>query len=465
VSGEKILIIEDEKLIRMTLRERLSREGYQIAEAGSGEEGLRTLDEEEADLVLLDYKLPDTDGVEVLRRIREMGRDTAVILMTAFSTVTSAVEAIKLGAYDYLDKPVDHEALLTVMGKALETTRLRREVRRHRSEQEEAYGIGNIVGRSKEIQNVLSFVEKVASSAASTVLITGPSGTGKDLVAKAIHYASDRRIKPFMNITCTALPETLLESELFGHERGAFTDARQLKKGLLELADGGTVFLDEIGDMGLVLQAKMLRFLEEKTFRRVGGARDLRVDVRVLAATNKDLEKAVRQGAFREDLYYRLNVVPVHIPALADRIEDVHVLVQHFIVQFNREFKRNVQGVTPEAMDCLLRYRWPGNIRELKNVIERVMILGEKPWLDLTDLPEELVQHAGLSEEPEEHGESAAARMPPPSPANGTSLRDMERTLVAQALERAEGNQSQAARLLGISRDALRYKMKKFGLL
>jgi len=449
----------------MTLRERLSREGYQIAEAGSGEEGLRTLDEEEADLVLLDYKLPDTDGVEVLRRIREMGRDTAVILMTAFSTVTSAVEAIKLGAYDYLDKPVDHEALLTVMGKALETTRLRREVRRHRSEQEEAYGIGNIVGRSKEIQNVLSFVEKVASSAASTVLITGPSGTGKDLVAKAIHYASDRRIKPFMNITCTALPETLLESELFGHERGAFTDARQLKKGLLELADGGTVFLDEIGDMGLVLQAKMLRFLEEKTFRRVGGARDLRVDVRVLAATNKDLEKAVRQGAFREDLYYRLNVVPVHIPALADRIEDVHDLVQHFIVQFNREFKRNVQGVTPEAMDCLLRYRWPGNIRELKNVIERVMILGEKPWLDLTDLPEELVQHAGLSEEPEEHGESAAARMPAPSPANGTSLRDMERTLVAQALERAEGNQSQAARLLGISRDALRYKMKKFGLL
>jgi len=284
-------------------------------------------------------------------------------------------------------------------------------------------------------------------------------------VAKAIHYASDRRIKPFMNITCTALPETLLESELFGHERGAFTDARQLKKGLLELADGGTVFLDEIGDMGLVLQAKMLRFLEEKTFRRVGGARDLRVDVRVLAATNKDLEKAVRQGAFREDLYYRLNVVPVHIPALADRIEDVHDLVQHFIVQFNREFKRNVQGVTPEAMDCLLRYRWPGNIRELKNVIERVMILGEKPWLDLTDLPEELVQHAGLSEEPEEHGESAAARMPAPSPANGTSLRDMERTLVAQALERAEGNQSQAARLLGISRDALRYKMKKFGLL
>ena len=459
MSGEKILIIEDEKLIRMTLRERLTREGYQIAEAGSGDEGLRSLDEEEADLVLLDYKLPDTDGVEVLRRIREMGRDTAVILMTAFSTVTSAVEAIKLGAYDYLDKPVDHEALLTVMGKALETTRLRREVRRHRSQQEEAYGIGNIVGRSKEIQNVLSFVEKVASSAASTVLITGPSGTGKDLVAKAIHYASDRRDKPFMNITCTALPETLLESELFGHERGAFTDARQLKKGLLELADGGTVFLDEIGDMGLVLQAKMLRFLEEKTFRRVGGGRDLRVDVRVLAATNKDLERAVRQGAFREDLYYRLNVVPVYIPALAERIEDIPDLVQHFIVQFNREFKRNVQGVTPEAMDCMLRYRWPGNIRELKNVIERVMILGEKPWLDLTDLPEELVQRAGFGEEPEEH------RAPPPASGTGTSLRDMERTMVAEALERSEGNQSQAARLLGISRDALRYKMKKFGLL
>jgi two-component system response regulator AtoC len=293
------------------------------------------------------------------------------------------------------------------------------------------------------------------------VLITGPSGTGKDLVAKAIHYASERRDKPFMNITCTALPETLLESELFGHERGAFTDARQLKKGLLELADGGTVFLDEIGDMGLVLQSKMLRFLEEKTFRRVGGSRDLRVDVRVIAATNKDLEKAVRQGAFREDLYYRLNVVPVYIPALAERVEDIPDLVQHFIVQFNREFKRNVQGVTPEAMECLIRYRWPGNIRELKNVVERVMILGEKPLLDLTDLPEELVQRAGLTEE---HGESAAAEASA-APGNGTSLKAMEQSLVAQALDRSGGNQSQAARLLGISRDALRYKMKKFGLL
>ena len=461
MSGEKILIIEDEKLIRMTLRERLQREGYQVSEAASGEEGLRSMDEEEADLVLLDYKLPDTNGVEVLRRIREMRKDTAVILMTAFSTVTSAVEAIKLGAYDYLDKPVDHEALLTVMGKALETTRLRREVRRHRSEQEEIYGIGNIVGRSKEIQDVLQLVQKVAGSAASTVLITGPSGTGKDLVAKAIHYASDRRDKPFMNITCTALPETLLESELFGHERGAFTDARQLKKGLLELADGGTVFLDEIGDMGLVLQAKMLRFLEEKTFRRVGGSRDLRVDVRVIAATNKNLEKAVREGAFREDLYYRLNVVPVSIPALQERLEDVPDLVQHFIVQFNREFKRNVQGVTPEAMECLIRYQWPGNIRELKNVVERVMILGEKPWLDLTDLPEELVQRTGLGEE---HGESAATETSS-APGNGTSLKAMEHSMVSSALERAGGNQSQAARLLGISRDALRYKMKKFGLL
>jgi DNA-binding NtrC family response regulator len=456
LSGEKILIIEDEKLIRMTLRERLGREGYQVAEAGTGEEGLKSLEEDDADLVLLDYKLPDTNGVEVLRRIRELGRETAVILMTAFSTVTSAVEAIKLGAYDYLDKPVDHEALLTVMEKALETTRLRREVRRHRSEQEEIYGIGNIVGRSREIQSVLTLVQKVADSAASTVLITGPSGTGKDLVAKAIHYTSNRRHKPFMNITCTALPETLLESELFGHERGAFTDARQLKKGLLELADGGTVFLDEIGDMGLVLQAKMLRFLEEKAFRRVGGGRDLRVDVRVLAATNKDLEKAVRLGGFREDLFYRLNVVPVHMPALAERIEDIPDLVQHFIVQFNREFKRNVQGVTPEAMDCLVRYQWPGNIRELKNVIERVMILGDRPWLDLIDLPEELVQRAGQSEEPEEPALRRAE--------NGTSLKDMEHTMVAQALERSGGNQSQAARLLGISRDALRYKMKKFGL-
>lgn len=466
--GEKVLVIEDERLIRLTLRDRLEREGYRVLEAENGEAGIRTAEEEEPDLVLLDFRLPDTDGVEVLRALRERNPDTAVILMSAFSTIESAVEAIKLGAYDYLNKPVDHGHLLSRIEKALETTKLRREVRRHRDLQEGIYGITNIVGRSKPIQSVLALVRKVAGSAATTVLIQGGSGTGKDLIAKAIHYASDRSGGPFMNITCTALPETLLESELFGHEKGSFTDAKQLKKGLLELADGGTVFLDEIGDMGLALQAKMLRFLEEKSFRRVGGSRDIRVDVRVLAATNRDLERAVREGKFREDLYYRLKVIPIYLPALAERREDIPELVNHFIVQFNREFRKSVQSVTPEAMRYLSLYGWPGNVRELRNVVERMMLLGGSEVLDIEDLPDEIVeavdaeQWGGDVSEPAEAGEREGRL---DGDLAGMSLREVERRMVEQALERAAGNQSQAARLLRISRDALRYKMKKFGLL
>ena len=461
--GEKILVIEDEKLIRLTLRERLEREGYRVLEAETGESGCLLVDEEEPDLILLDFRLPDIDGVEVLRRIRESHTDSAVILMTAYSTIESAVEAIKLGAYDYLNKPVDHGHLLTRIEKALETTSLRREVRRHRSEQEGIYGISNIVGKSKSMQSVLNLVRKVAGSAASTVLIQGPSGTGKDLLAKAIHYASDRAEKPFMNITCTALTETLLESELFGHERGSFTDAKQLKKGLFESADGGSVFLDEIGDMGLALQSKVLRFLEEKSFKRVGGARDIRVDVRILAATNRDLEEAVRERRFREDLYYRLKVVPITIPALCERREDIPHLVNHFVVQFNREFKKSIESVTPEAMDCLVRYSWPGNIRELRNVIERMMILGESSQIGLEDLPEEILEGEDAVAEADgtvvSHAEAGEAG------GTGMSLREAERRMIEQALAKSGGNQSQAARVLRISRDALRYKMKKFGLL
>jgi DNA-binding NtrC family response regulator len=462
---EKILIVEDEKLIRMTLRERLKQEGYEVLEAGGGSEAFERLENEDADLMLLDYRLPDTDGIEVLRRTREAHPDTSVILMTAYSTVDSAVEALKLGAYDYLKKPVNHNDLIASIAKALETTRLRREVRRLRNEQRERNGMATIIGRSQSMREVFVMIRKIAESAATTVLIQGESGTGKDLVAKAIHYNSDRADKPFMNITCSALPETLLESELFGHERGAFTDAKQQKKGLLELADGGTVFLDEIGDMGLTLQVKLLRFLEEKTFKRVGGARDVQVDVRVVAATNRELEQAVREGAFREDLYYRLKVVPIHLPSLKDRRDDIPELVNFFIDQFNKEFHKSTRGATLGAMDCLLRYHWPGNVRELRNVIERAMILENKERLDVTDLPEELCQ---AKAEPA----GAAAARPGPNgahlgaiPESGVSLQEVERDLVHQALERTAGNQSRAARLLRISRDALRYKMKKFGLL
>jgi DNA-binding NtrC family response regulator len=466
---EKILILEDEKLLRMTMRKRLEDDGYRVLEAATGEVALDLIREDEPDLLLLDYKLPDMTGVDVLRQVREMHLDTSAILLTAFSSIGTAVEAMKLGAHDYLDKPVDYDELLATIAKALETTRLRREVRRHRNELVRLYGIANIVGRSKATEQILLKIRKVADSAASTVLIQGESGTGKDVVAKAIHYASSRADKPFMNITCTALTESLLESEMFGHERGAFTDAKTLKKGLLEVANGGTVFLDEIGDMGAQLQSKVLRFLEEKTFKRVGGSLDIRVDVRVIAATNRDLEKMARTGAFREDLFYRLNVVPIDLPPLRERKADIPDLVDHFLEQFNREFKKNTLRVTDEAMACLTRHDWPGNVRELRNVIERVMILEDRDEVDVTDLPEDIVHHAGL-----EDGEDAA---PDPAggeagsaaalirlPEGGISLRDVQCELIRQALERTGGNQTKAARLLRISRDALRYKMKSFGL-
>jgi DNA-binding NtrC family response regulator len=465
-TAERILIVEDEKLIRMTLRELLEAEGFRVAEADTGTAGLEYLRTEEVDLVLLDYKLPDIDGIEVLRQIRPLSPETAIVLVTAHSSIGSAVEAIKLGAYDYLDKPIDQDHLLATIAKALETTRLRREVKRLRGELKQKFGITNIIGRSDAMQKVFVMIRKVAATAASTVLVQGESGTGKDLVAKAIHFASGRSDKPFMNITCSALTETLLESELFGHERGAFTDARQLKKGLLEIADGSTVFLDEVSEMGPSLQAKLLRFLEDKTFKRVGGAQDIMVDVRVIAATNRDLAKAVGDGDFREDLYFRLKVVPIHLPSLVERTEDIPDLVTHFIGQFNNEFKKNTQGISKEMLECMVRYRWPGNVRELRNVIERAMILENKSELDLTDLPEELVQYASAGEE--DDGEASSAAGAPGSPITlpdgGISLRDVEYELVRQALEQTRGNKTRAARLLRISRDALRYKAEKFGL-
>jgi DNA-binding NtrC family response regulator len=388
--------------------------------------------------------------------------------MTAYSSIENAIQAIKLGAYDYLRKPIDHDELVATISKALETLRLRREVTRLHDEQKHRFGVSNIVGRSRPMQDVLGVIRKVADSGASTVLVQGESGTGKDLVAKAIHYASERSDQPFMNITCSAVPEALLESELFGHERGAFTDAKQKKKGLLELADNGTVFLDEIGEMGPSLQAKLLRFLEEKCFRRVGGVSDLRVDVRIVAATNRNLETAVKEGRLREDLFYRLNVVPLHLPALKDRKEDIPDLVRHFIVQFNRELRKTTVRLTPEALACLAHHDWPGNVRELKNVIERIMILENKAELDVADLPEEIVQaadngSAGNGATTNGAGGDAISRIEMPE--EGMALRKVERHLVGLALARTDGNQSRAARLLHISRDALRYKMTKFGML
>jgi two-component system, NtrC family, response regulator AtoC len=444
-----ILVVDDEELIRWSLSERLKAEGYHVLEAETGAGALEKLPDG-VDLVLLDYRLPDTDGVSVLRKIKEADPDILVILLTAYATVDTAVEAMKLGAYHFANKPFNLEEVVSTVERALETTRLRREVRQYRTNAARPYNLHSIVGSSPAITSLRHLVARIATSPTSTVLLTGESGTGKDLVAKVIHYCSDRAARPFMNITCSALPEQLLESELFGHERGAFTDARLQKRGLLETADGGTVFLDEIAEMVPALQAKLLRFLEEKAFKRVGGAADIRVDVRVVAATNRNLEEEVAKGRFRSDLFYRLNVLPISLPPLRGHPEDIPLLVEYFIDVFNADFRKRVLGASPSAYAVLQRYGWPGNVRELRNVVERAMLLSDGDRLEARDF-------SALTAAASSGGE---IELPP----NGVDLEQLERNLVIQALRRAGGNQTRAAALLGLNRDQIRYRIDKFGL-
>src|SRR5829696_9043626 len=445
-----VLVVDDEPLIRWSLVNRLKEEGYRTLEAGTAGEAVAQ-HRDGADLVLLDFALPDANGLAVLKQIKDTDPDTLVIMLTANSDVGTAVEAMKSGAFHYANKPFDLDEVMLLVEKALETTQLRREVRVLRARQAQPYGPGSIVGDSDAMKSVRALLAKIAISPASTVLLTGESGTGKDLAAKVLHYSSSRAAKPFMNITCSALPETLLESELFGHERGAFTGADRQKRGLIESADGGTVFLDEIGEMVPLLQAKLLRFLEEKSFKRVGGSQDIKVDVRVVAATNRSLQEEVKKGHFREDLFYRLNVMSVALPPLRERKGDIAPLIDHYIDAFNTEFRKKIRGVSPSTMTALEGYPWRGNVRELRNALERAMLLADGNELNESHFPMLAATDGELS---------TAMGLP----IEGLNLEALERSLVVQALERSGWNQTKAATLLGLNRDQIRYRIEKFDL-
>jgi DNA-binding NtrC family response regulator len=445
-----VLVVDDEPLIRWSLVNRLKEEGYRTAEAGTANEATAQ-HRDGVDLVLLDFALPDANGLAVLKQIKDTDPDTLVIMLTANTDVGTAVEAMKHGAFHYANKPFDLDEVMLLVEKALETTQLRREVRVLRARQAQPFGPGSIVGNSQPMQAVRALLERIAASPASTVLLTGESGTGKDLAAKVLHYSSSRASKPFMNITCSALPETLLESELFGHERGAFTGADRQKRGLIESADGGTVFLDEIGEMVPLLQAKLLRFLEEKSFKRVGGSQDIKVDVRVVAATNRSLQDEVKKGHFREDLFYRLNVMSVPLPPLRERKGDIAPLISHYIDAFNTEFRKKIRGVAPTAMAALEAYPWRGNVRELRNALERAMLLADGNELNESHFPMLSASDGALS-----------TSMGLPN--EGINLEALEQSLVVQALERSGWNQTKAATLLGLNRDQIRYRIEKFDL-
>ena len=453
----KVLVIDDEKLLRWSLEQSLSRDGYQVITAEKGLEGITLFRQESPDITLLDIRLPDISGLTVLEGIKEINNDAAIVIISAFGDVETAVKAVNLGACDFVEKPFNMDKLKIMMNKVLEAGSLRREMGHLRSQLSSRYGYDSVIGQSEEIKEVMRLVERVAKSDATTILMQGESGTGKDLVAKVIHYQSARQDKPFVEINCTALPENLIESELFGYEKGAFTDARAMKQGLFELADGGTIYLDEIGDMRLSTQAKLLKVIENKSFKRVGGTRDLEVSVRVIAATNKRLDEEVKKGNFREDLYYRLKVVPVSLPPLRRRGEDILLMALYFIDVFNREFRKNVKGLSSMSERLFLEYEWPGNVRELKNVIERVMILGDETLI----LPEHLpIELSGGSSGSERKGGSYMKL-----PDEGLDIKTLEKELIRQALDQTKGNQSKAASLLHLTRDALRYRMEKFGFL
>jgi DNA-binding NtrC family response regulator len=458
-----ILLVDDQDSIRFFLEKTLVQEGYEAYTAKTGVEAVEMAQKHVPDLILLDLKLPDIDGIEVLGRVKAIFPEICVVMITAFGDIETAVHAMKQGAYDFVTKPINLDQLLMIMKKALESRRLSREVLQLKRQMEIGEGFEYIMGDSKSMKKVYEMVQQVAKSDTTTVLIEGESGVGKEMIARLIHKFSNRADKPFLDINCASLPEQLLESELFGHEKGAFTDAKTQKLGLLELANRGTLFLDEIGEMSLTIQVKLLKVLERMVFRRVGGTADIHVSVRIISATNRDLKKEVDEGRFRADLYYRLKVVPLYVPALRERKEDLLAFAKYFTNNFNKKFNKNFEVIGETAKQAMFDYHWPGNIRELRNTIERIVLLEEGPELRADHLP-----FAGGRDEAASIGKRIDQLLSRPIPSEGIDFEqlvaELEKEMIVKASDQAKWNQSLTARLLNLKRDKLRYRMKAYGL-
>jgi two-component system, NtrC family, response regulator AtoC len=477
MAKQKVLVVDDEGMIRWSLKEALRGWGYEPIEAGTIAGALAAFETERPAAVLLDINLPDGSGLDALKEIKNRQPHAVVIMITGNVLIEDTIAALRGGAYDFIGKPINLNELQVTIRNGLEADQLRKEVGQLRRERTRKFSFDQIIGESSALKQMIAIAHKVAESEASAVLLQGESGTGKDLVAKAIHYGSRRAEEPFVAINCAAIPPTLIESELFGYEKGAFTDAKGRKEGLFEQAEGGTIFLDEIGELELGLQAKLLRVLEEGSFRRVGGLKDLPLDVRVIAASNRNLKSESDAGRFRLDLYYRLSIIQIDLPPLRDRDEDVLLLTEHYISDFNERLRKKIRGLTPEVAIIFRSYSWPGNVRELRNVIERVMILEDGDLISATWLPRGIAPEgvpAAAPKEIQKAATTAAAtdrqvleatsaslsglfHLPP----EGVQLESVEMSLVKQAMNRSGGNQTRAAEMLGISRDQLRYRLKK----